>query len=246
VRVAGPQLALPEVLRLALEAEQRVIRRAPPLDRVVADPGLLLLAVEDQHGGVDVEDQPERRPRLDGHAVQQAVVQGAQLWERRRRRSQEEPPQGRRIGIAPQAGEVLEDPILAKQLRCLEAFQPKEHRVEKRQQHLADAVAPIPLKHCPVAGNGILESDPRQEAVQEVDAPVVGQRLRLKRNGESSRSSAASTLTMAGVPQRTAMAMLGHRDPRMTMRYQHVSPEHLREALRAGSSGTISAPAGGA
>jgi site-specific recombinase XerD len=42
------------------------------------------------------------------------------------------------------------------------------------------------------------------------------------------------------------MAMLDHRDPRMTMRYQHVSPEHLREALRAGSSGTISAPAGGA
>lgn len=71
------------------------------------------------------------------------------------------------------------------------------------------------------------------------------------------RHDAASTLTMAGVPQRTVMAILGHRDPRMTMRYQHVSPEHLhdavraldsagREALRPGSSGTITAPAGGA
>ena len=68
---------------------------------------------------------------------------------------------------------------------------------------------------------------------------------------------AASTLTMANVPQRTIMAILGHRDPRMTMRYQHVSPEHLRdaaraldgagrEAPRAGSSGTITAPAIGA
>jgi integrase len=38
---------------------------------------------------------------------------------------------------------------------------------------------------------------------------------------------------MAGVPQRTIMAILGHRDPRMTMRYQHLSPEHLRDAVRA-------------
>jgi integrase len=71
------------------------------------------------------------------------------------------------------------------------------------------------------------------------------------------RHDAASTLTMAGVPQRTVMAILGHRDPRMTMRYQHLTPEHLREAVRAldgatrealqsGSSGTITAPATGA
>jgi integrase len=35
------------------------------------------------------------------------------------------------------------------------------------------------------------------------------------------RHDTASTLTMAGVPQRTVMALLGHRDPRMTLRYQH-------------------------
>src|SRR5262249_29955036 len=47
------------------------------------------------------------------------------------------------------------------------------------------------------------------------------------------RHDAASTLTMAGVRQRTVMAVLGHRDPRMTMRYQHVSPDHLRDAVTA-------------
>jgi integrase len=61
------------------------------------------------------------------------------------------------------------------------------------------------------------------------------------------RHDAASTLTMAGVSQRAVMAMLGHRDPRMTVRYQHLSPEHLHEAARALDarrplrSGTISA-----
>src|SRR5262245_62355017 len=39
--------------------------------------------------------------------------------------------------------------------------------------------------------------------------------------------------TMAGVPQRTIMAILGHCDPRMTLRYQHLSPGHLRDAAHA-------------
>ena len=63
-------------------------------------------------------------------------------------------------------------------------------------------------------------------------------------------------LTMAGVPQRTVMAVLGHRNPRMTMRYQHFTPGHLPDAVRAldtrpherehqsgVSTGTMSAPA---
>jgi integrase len=61
------------------------------------------------------------------------------------------------------------------------------------------------------------------------------------------RHDAASTLTMAGVPQRTVMAILGHRDPRMTMRYQHLSPDHLRDAVRALDHRLVaSAPALGA
>lgn len=47
------------------------------------------------------------------------------------------------------------------------------------------------------------------------------------------RHDAASTLTMAGVSQRAIMEILGHRDPRMTTRYQHLAPGHLQEAIRA-------------
>ena len=46
------------------------------------------------------------------------------------------------------------------------------------------------------------------------------------------RHDTAITLTMAGVLQRKIMAILGHRDPRMTLRYQHLSPEHLRDVAR--------------
>jgi integrase len=47
------------------------------------------------------------------------------------------------------------------------------------------------------------------------------------------RHDAASTLTMAGVSQRAIMEILGHRDPRMTVRYQHLAPGHLKDAMRA-------------
>lgn len=45
------------------------------------------------------------------------------------------------------------------------------------------------------------------------------------------RHAVASTLTMAGVPQRTVMEILGHKDPRMTLQYQHLTPSHLRMAM---------------
>ncbi|HTK90704.1 MAG TPA: site-specific integrase [Verrucomicrobiae bacterium] len=58
------------------------------------------------------------------------------------------------------------------------------------------------------------------------------------------RHDAASTLTMAGVAQRAVMEILGHRDPRMTMRYQHLSPGHLRDAMRALDAAATSSDAG--
>ncbi len=60
------------------------------------------------------------------------------------------------------------------------------------------------------------------------------------------RHDAASTLTMAGVPQRTIMNILGHHDPRMTMRYQHLAPGHLRDAMRALDHPPVSSEDGGA
>jgi integrase len=45
------------------------------------------------------------------------------------------------------------------------------------------------------------------------------------------RHTFASYLTMGGANLRTVQTLLGHKDLRMTMRYSHLSPEHLREAV---------------
>jgi integrase len=43
----------------------------------------------------------------------------------------------------------------------------------------------------------------------------------------------AAPVPSAGVSQRAVMELLGHRDPRMTVRYQHLAPGHLRDAVQA-------------
>ena len=49
----------------------------------------------------------------------------------------------------------------------------------------------------------------------------------------SSRHTFASWLAIQGTPIRTIQELLGHRDLRMTLRYAHLSPAHLREAVEA-------------
>lgn len=47
------------------------------------------------------------------------------------------------------------------------------------------------------------------------------------------RHTFASHLTMAGVNQRAVQHLLGHKDPRMTSRYAHLSDAHLNQAVKA-------------
>jgi hypothetical protein len=57
---------------------------------------------------------------------------------------------------------------------------------------------------------------------------------------------------MVGVSQRAVMTGLGYRDPHMTVRCPHPSPEHRHDAAKAlderphghTSNGTVSVPAG--
>ena len=50
------------------------------------------------------------------------------------------------------------------------------------------------------------------------------------------RRDAASVLTTAGASQREVMEILGHRDPRMTVRYLHLAPDHLRDVMHTRST----------
>lgn len=83
--------------------------------------------------------------------------------------------------------------------------------------------------------------DPNTSVFPERDPQVISRsftrlvrRLEIKNlRFHDLRHDAASTLTMAGVSQRAIQEFLGHKDSRMTTRYQHLAPGHLREAMGA-------------
>lgn len=45
------------------------------------------------------------------------------------------------------------------------------------------------------------------------------------------RRTFASRLVMAGVPLRTVQELMGHKTIQMTIRYSHLSPGHMQEAV---------------
>ena len=49
------------------------------------------------------------------------------------------------------------------------------------------------------------------------------------------RHTTCSRLVMAGVPLRTVQEILGHRDIRTTLKYAHLAPSHIKEAIQQGS-----------
>jgi len=49
------------------------------------------------------------------------------------------------------------------------------------------------------------------------------------------RHTTASRLAMAGVPIRTIQEIMGHRDIGTTLKYTHLAPGHIKEAIQKGS-----------
>ena len=75
---------------------------------------------------------------------------------------------------------------------------------------------------------------PREPLVLTRAFNRLAQRLEIKNlTFHDLRHDVASTLAMDGVPLRTIAEILGHRDLRMTARYSHLSPQHLRGAMQA-------------
>lgn len=78
VDVAGPQFPMPAVLGLPLEADQRVVRGAPPLAWIVANARLLLMPVQRQHRGVQVQQDPAEGVGPLAEVPEQPIVQATE------------------------------------------------------------------------------------------------------------------------------------------------------------------------
>lgn len=70
-------------------------------------------------------------------------------------------------------------------------------------------------------------NDLRKALRRALDAAGVTRHIRF----HDLRHTAASHMVMAGLDLRTTGAILGHKDPKVTQRYAHLAPEHLKDAI---------------
>ena len=193
VGVARSQLPMPIVLALALETQQRMIGRSTTLYRIVADPSILLPPVNDQYGRVDIENQARRSVREIGHAPKKLIVQCSKSRQHLRRCTQQKPSEACCIRITRESCQVLKNAILSKQSRRLQTFDSQNHRIQNRQQRLANAVSIVPLFDLQLVCSFDPEANLGEEAMQQVHAAVVRQVFRTKLEHEFSGSSGRPT-----------------------------------------------------
>src|SRR6266568_6770093 len=141
VSMTWTQFSVPEVFRLSVETEQRMIRSSSRLERVITNIGGFLFSVNDQRGGIQVEEQSVRWPRHHDHLSQEPVVESPQPRQGRRRQTQEKSSQSRSIRVVREPAQVLKDSIDLQQMCCLDPFETENQRIKDRQQQFADAVA---------------------------------------------------------------------------------------------------------
>ena len=79
------------------------------------------------------------------------------------------------IRIVRQTAQVLKDTIGLQQVRRLDPFQTKNDRIDDRQQQFANAVAVVPLYQPNIHRYRSLETNPSQEAMEQIDATVMRQ-----------------------------------------------------------------------
>jgi hypothetical protein len=178
VRISWPQFPVPVIFGLSFETQQWMIGPATTFDWIVTCARSFLLPIEHQHRRVDVEDKSCGRVRTVCHTPKKLIVQRAQTRQHLRRCAQQKSPQTRCVWIARKPGQVLEHAILSQKLRGLQPLESKYHRVQKRQQHLANAVSVVALFDTNMLRERIFESNSGQKAMQQINPAIVRQILR--------------------------------------------------------------------
>ncbi len=114
---------MPKVLGLSLKAHEGMVRWAPTFARIVAQAGFLLMPVQREHRGVQIEQHPPQGVWALAQLGEQAIMQAAQFGQGAQGEAAEESTERRGIGIGRQAGERLEDAVMPQEFRGLDAPQ---------------------------------------------------------------------------------------------------------------------------
>ena len=172
VGVAGMIGAFPTTSPVSLEAEQGEIGRPAALLGVVAHCGMLLTAIDGQHGVVQVEDD---LCRVAEHRRTPTVVQLEECVLPRTCEPLQEATQTGGFRIARQACQIMKDPVVAQRLGGLDLSETQDQRIEECLQGLADAVAVVALDKTDVSRQSPVQAEAPKKLFDQSYASKLGQ-----------------------------------------------------------------------
>jgi len=196
VHIARMVASLSTVLRPPFAAQQRKIRGASALLRVVAHGGSFLVAVGGQHGAVQIEKDLRR---VAEHLRTPTVVQLEESVPTGTREPFQKAPQTGGFRIARQAGQIMKDPVVAQRLGGLDPSETQDQRVEEGFQGLADAVAVIALDKADVSREGPLQTEALKKLLDQSYASKLGQADPIEGNAQISWASVHCSKTTLSV-----------------------------------------------
>src|SRR6266581_3280458 len=185
--IARSQRAVPKLLAISLEAQQRMIRAAALLFGIVANPGSLLMAIEGQDHGVQIEDQTGGNFGEPEELAPQLVVQTDQLADGFDRQALQKPAQRGLIRKTTEPKKIDEGSVVLQQLGPVDAAQPGDRRVEQSQDQVGRTVIGVALRQLDLA----LEQSPQAKlltkTVHKHQAAKVRQMLLVERKAQCSQ-----------------------------------------------------------
>jgi hypothetical protein len=107
--------SFPDIARLSFETEKGLIRGPSPLLRIEPHSGSLLLSIDSENFGIEVEDYGGERIGFHEKMASESIVEVLKGCQPSRAKPFQKPPQGGRIWISGKTGQILEDTILLQQ-----------------------------------------------------------------------------------------------------------------------------------
>jgi len=141
-RMAGPQRALPELLPMSLEANDRGVGTSAVFLGVVPDASKWLLAIDGEDHRIEIEGEgsPPSGQRKELSAQADELTDGVGTH------SLEESAQGRLVGEAREAQQRQEGTVVLQNFCLVDASQARHDGVQERQNQVGGAVVGIALR----------------------------------------------------------------------------------------------------
>ena len=137
--------AFPDIARLSLETEKGLIGGTPSLLWVETHFGSLLLAIDSQDFGIEIEDYRGDRVWFHQKMTAKSVVEVLERGQTSGAETFQKPPQGGRIWISGKTGQKLEDTVLLQEGVGFDPFQSKDNWVKDGKDGIADGITIVDL-----------------------------------------------------------------------------------------------------